>query len=87
MEMRISTESLLSTLGDPRSDRVDKGGQLLRFLTAFSAAFTNSIDGSADGGGGGGSEHMELSGGAMICQIFHSTFGNTLRSMHALDGR
>lgn len=82
-EMRLSTEKLLSTLGNPECEQMDKGGMLLQFLTRFADNFKASIDGSSPDLS---SESQHLSGGAMICDLFHNTFGQTLQNMHALDG-
>ena len=85
-----STREALSALGKPPIDTSDKSKTLLSILTKFSLSYQASINGSLLHSwldfsvkmlAGTNQQHHasnELSGGAMVCQIFDEKFGRIL---------
>eukprot|EP00040_Diaphanoeca_grandis_P008233 m.44464 g.44464 ORF g.44464 m.44464 type:complete len:774 (-) comp19685_c0_seq1:28-2349(-) len=81
-EMKSSTQRQLDALGKPvNKDVVDNGATILRYLTKFSQAFSNTLQGRSSG-----SISRDLVGGAKICHIFHNTFAHDLQNIEPLHG-
>ena len=71
-------ESQLQELGEPIKE---KGPALLQILTKFASNYCHKIEGTSRD-----IETHQLSGGARICYIFHTSFSETLNSITPLEG-